>query len=275
MAAIIARAGGAIMPAPTSTAPHEDASMFPIGDENEPGHGPAIATLAIIAVNILVFLVLQGAGGPSGDRFTYGYSAVPYEITHGTDLTQPTEVTVNGQTGEIPQEPGPVPIWLTLLTSMFMHGGWLHIGGNMLFLWVFGDNVEHRMGPIRYVIFYLLAGVIGSLAQILIAPDSTIPTLGASGAISGVLGAYLVLFPRNRVTVFLFRFITQVPALVAIGLWAALQIFSGISGLGADTAGGGVAYFAHIGGLAAGLVAGLIFRSTGSGSSPPSRAFGQ
>jgi membrane associated rhomboid family serine protease len=157
---------------------------------------------------------------------------------------------------------------------MFMHGGWLHIGGNMLFLWVFGDNVEHRMGTIRYLIFYLLAGVIGSLAQILIAPDSTIPTLGASGAISGVLGAYLVLFPRNRVTVFLFRFITQVPALVAIGLWAALQIFSGISGLGAAP-GGGVAYFAHIGGLAAGLVAGVMFRSTGSGGSPPSRAFGQ
>ncbi len=249
--------------------------MFPIGDENEPGHGPAFATLAIIALNVLVFLVLQGAGGSSGDRFTYGYSAVPYEITHGTDLTRPTEVTANGQTGSIPQEPGPVPIWLTLLTSMFMHGGWLHIGGNMLFLWVFGDNVEHRMGMLRYVVFYLLAGVIGSLTQILIAPDSTIPTLGASGAISGVLGAYLVLFPRNRVTVFLFRFITKVPALVAIGLWAALQIFSGISGLGGETAGGGgVAYFAHIGGFAVGLVAGLIFRAVGRGGTAAAPRFG-
>jgi membrane associated rhomboid family serine protease len=248
--------------------------MFPIGDENERGHGPAFITLAIIALNVLVFIFLQGAGGPDGDSFTYGYSAVPYEITTGTDLTEPTEITVNGQTGAIPQEPGPVPIWLTLLTSMFMHGGWLHIGGNMLFLWVFGDNVEHRMGHIPFVGFYLLAGVIGSLAQILIDPTSTIPTLGASGAISGVLGAYLVLFPRNRVTEFLFRFITQVPALVAIGLWAALQIFSGISGLGADSAGGGVAYFAHIGGLAAGLLAGFVFRSLGRGSGAPPRAFG-
>ena len=129
-------------------------------------------------------------------------------------------------------------------------------------------------GALPFVGFYLLAGVIGSLAQILIDPTSRIPTLGASGAISGVLGAYLVLFPRNRVTVFLFRFITQVPALVAIGMWAAFQIFSGISGLGGNTAGGGVAYFAHIGGLAAGIVAGLLFRSLGRGAPGPTRPLG-
>jgi TonB-dependent SusC/RagA subfamily outer membrane receptor len=213
--------------------------------------------------------------GPAASAL-YGTAAANgvIQVTTKRGRSGKATYSVYGQTGSIPQEPGPIPIWLTLLTSMFMHGGWLHIGGNMLFLWVFGDNVEHRMGRLRYVVFYVLAGVIGSLAQILVAPDSTIPTLGASGAISGVLGAYLVLFPRNRVTVFLLRFITQVPALVAIGLWAALQIFSGISGLGADTPGGGVAYFAHIGGLAAGIVAGLIFRATGRGSQAPSRPFG-
>ena len=238
--------------------------MFPIGDENEPGHGPAIVTLAFIAINVLVFLVLQGAGTSSGDEFTYGYAAVPYEITRGTDLVEPTEITVDGQTGSIPQEPGPSPIWLTLLTSMFMHGGWLHIGGNMLFLWVFGDNVEHRMGRIRYLLFYLVAGVIGSLAQIAMKGDSTIPTLGASGAISGVLGAYLVMFPGNRVTVFLFRIVTQVPALVAIGLWAALQFVNGIGAFAVtEETGGGVAYMAHIGGFVAGVVAGFVFRALG------------
>ena len=149
---------------------------------------------------------------------------------------------------------------------MFMHGGWLHIGGNMLFLWVFGDNVEHRMGRIRYLLFYLAAGVVGSLAQIAINGDSTIPTLGASGAISGVLGAYIVLFPGNRVTVFLFRIVTQVPALVAIGLWAALQFVNGIGAFAVtEETGGGVAYMAHIGGFVAGVVAGFIFRATGGG----------
>ncbi len=234
--------------------------MFPIGDDNEPGHGPAIATLAIIAVNVFVFLVLQAAGSAGGDAFTYGYSAVPFEITHGTDLV----VTTQG----IPQAAGPAPIWLTLLTSMFMHGGWLHIGGNMLFLWVFGDNVEHRMGTLPYVVFYLAAGIIGSLAQIAISPDSTIPTLGASGAISGVLGAYLVLFPTNRVTVFLFRFITKVPAVVAIGLWAAFQFVNGIGAFAASQeTSGGVAYMAHIGGFVAGAVVGLAFRVAGGNRS--------
>lgn len=230
--------------------------MFPIGDENEPGHGPAVATLAIIAINVLVFVVLQAFGGPDGLAFTYGYSAVPLEITTGQDLV--------GSVGGIPQQPGPDPIWLTLLTSMFMHGGLLHIAGNMLFLWVFGDNVEHRMGPLVYVAFYLVAGLAGSLAQIAIDPDSAIPTLGASGAISGVLGAYLVMFPGNRVTVFLFRFITQVPALVAIGLWAVLQFINGIGAFAVtDETTGGVAYMAHIGGFVVGLVAGFIFRSMG------------
>ena len=238
--------------------------MFPIGDENEPGHGPAIVTLVFIALNVLVFLLLQGAGSASGEAFTYGYSAVPLEITTGEDLTTPQPIEIDGETYGVPQEPGPSPIWLTLITSMFMHGGLLHIAGNMLFLWVFGDNVEHRIGRIRFIVFYLLAGVIGSLAQIAINPDSPIPTLGASGAISGVLGAYLVMFPGNRVTVFLFRIVTQVPALVAIGLWAALQFVNGIGAFAVtEETAGGVAYMAHIGGFVAGVVAGLIFRALG------------
>ena len=235
--------------------------MFPIGDENERGHGPAFVSLAFIGLNVAVFLLLQGAGGPSGEAFTYGYSAVPLEITTGTDLTAPTPITIGGETVAIPQEPGPVPIWLTLLSSMFMHGGWLHIAGNLLFLWVFGDNVEHRIGHLPYVAFYLVAGVIASLAQILVQADSVIPTLGASGAISGVLGAYLVMFPTNRVTVLMLRFPIQVPAIVAIGLWAVFQFVNGIGAFAVtEETGGGVAYMAHIGGFVAGLAAGLIFR---------------
>ncbi|MGH2401387.1 MAG: rhomboid family intramembrane serine protease [Candidatus Limnocylindria bacterium] len=233
--------------------------MFPIGDENERGHGPALVSLAFIGLNIAVFLLLQGAGSPSGEEFTYGYSAVPFEITNNVDLVEPEPITIDGQTHQIPQEPGPNPIWLTLLTSMFMHGGWLHIFGNMLFLWIFGDNVEHRIGHVPYLAFYLIAGVVASFAQILVNPDSFIPTLGASGAISGVLGAYLVLFPTNRVTVLMLRFPMKVPAIVAIGLWALLQIVSGIAV--SEETGGGVAYMAHIGGFIAGVLAGIVFRA--------------
>jgi membrane associated rhomboid family serine protease len=233
--------------------------MLPIGDENERGHGPALVSLAFIALNIAVFLLLQGGGGPSGEEFTYGYAAVPFEITNGVDLVEPEEITIGGETVPIPQEPGPSPIYLTLLWSMFMHGSWLHLGGNMLFLWIFGDNVEHRIGHIPYLLFYVAAGLVASFAQILVNTDSIIPTLGASGAISGVLGAYLVMFPTNRVTVLMLRFPMQVPAIVAIGLWAVLQFVSGFTVT--EEAGGGVAYMAHIGGFVAGVVAGLIFRT--------------
>jgi membrane associated rhomboid family serine protease len=237
--------------------------MFPISDENERGHGPAYVSLAFIAINVAVFLLLQGAGGSrSGAEFTYGYSAVPYEITNNVDLTEPQPITVGGETVPIPQEPGPSPIWLTLFTSMFMHGGWLHLGGNMLFLWIFGDNVEHRIGHLNYLIFYVAAGIIASFAQILTDVGSYIPTLGASGAISGVLGAYLVMFPTNRVTVFLFRFLMPVPAIVAIGMWGVLQFVNGIGAFFiTEETGGGVAYMAHIGGFVAGILAGVVFRA--------------
>jgi membrane associated rhomboid family serine protease len=245
--------------------------MFPIADENEPGHGVAWVTFALIAINVAVFLLLQEAGGENA--FTYGYSTIPFEITHGVDLLKATPVTIGNESGVIPQAPGPDPIYLTLLTSMFMHGGWLHIGGNMLFLWIFGDNVEHRVGPVIYLVFYLIAGIIASLAQVFVGPNSPIPSLGASGAISGVLGAYIVLFPSNRVTVFLFRFLVVVPAIVAIGLWALLQFINGIGSVALTEETGGVAYMAHIGGFVAGLVGGFLFlqlfprsrRFTGSG----------
>jgi membrane associated rhomboid family serine protease len=234
--------------------------MLPIADENEPGAGPAFVTWALIALNVAVFFLLQGAG--ANEAFTYGYSAVPLEITSGIDITTPTEIDVNQQVVVIPQEPGPRPIWLTLFSSMFMHGGLLHLGGNMLFLWIFGDNVEHRIGRLRYLLFYLVAGVIASFAQILVNPLSPIPSLGASGAISGVLGAYLVLFPGNKVWVFLFRFLMPVPAIVAIGIWALFQFISGFGAFDvADQATGGVAYMAHIGGFVAGVLAGLLFRA--------------
>ena len=229
--------------------------MLPIGDQNEPGRGPAIVTLALIAANVLVFLLLQQAG--AGEAFTYGWSAIPLEITTGMDLVNPEPWVVAGQEYLVPQAPGPDPIQLTLLSSMFMHADFLHLGGNMLFLWIFGDNVEHRAGRIPFLLAYVGAGLVGSLAQIYSTADSPIPSLGASGAISGVLGAYLVLFPQNRVTVILFRFLTQVPALVAIGLWIAFQV---ISSLAADPTAGGVAYLAHIGGFVAGVIVGFLFR---------------
>ena len=163
-------------------------------------------------------------------------------------------------------QPTPISVYVTLLTSMFMHGGFAHIFGNMLFLWIFGDNVEHRMGHVRYLIFYLVCGVLASLAHVITsvmlatnASSLLVPSLGASGAISGVLGAYIVLHPHRRVTVILFRFLTDVPAYVAIGIWFAFQLISGLGILGGGSEMGGVAYAAHIGGFVAGLLLVKIF----------------
>jgi rhomboid family protein len=233
--------------------------VFPLFDENEPGQGIAWVTLALIGINIAVFLLLQQAGGDN--QFTYGFSTIPAEITTGRDIVNPVPVTIGGVPYLIPEAPGPNPIYLTLLTSMFMHGGWLHLGGNMLFLFIFGDNVEHYVGSVLYLAFYLVAGIIASFAQILVDPTSPIPNLGASGAIAGVLGAYIVLFPRNRVVVFLFRFLVPVPAVVAIGLWAVLQFVNGIGSIAVTAETGGVAYLAHVGGFITGLLVGLLARS--------------
>ena len=241
--------------------------VFPIGDQNEPGGRRAPVTLLIIVINVLVFLLLQL---PESDQdrqpFTYGFSTIPYEITHNVDLVGPREVTIGDQTGVIDESPGPKPIQLTLLTSMFMHAGWLHILGNMWFLWIFGDNVERRFGALFYVVFYLAAGIVASFAQIWATPNSIIPNLGASGAIAGVLGAYIAMFPTNRVTIIAFRFIPfVVPALVAIGIWALLQFISGFGQIAMtdESGGGGVAYLAHVGGFIAGVIVGLLFRGRG------------
>jgi membrane associated rhomboid family serine protease len=249
--------------------------MLPIGDENEQGKGPPFVTLAFIAINIAVFVLLQ----LPNEAFTYAFSAIPVEITKGIDLVKPVVIESGGQQVTIPQEPGPSPIYLTLLTSMFMHGGIAHIAGNMLFLWIFGDNVEHRVGHIPYAIFYIVAGIIASFAQIAVNPDSVIPSLGASGAISGVLGAYIVMFPSNKVTVILGRVPTQVPAIVAIGIWAVFQFISGFGAIATtDETTGGVAYLAHIGGFIAGVIFGLIGRTIwGSGprgTPAPDRRYG-
>jgi len=230
--------------------------MLPLADENLPNRGLAYVTLAFIALNVLVFVFLQ----LPDEAFTYGWSVVPAEITRGIDIVGPQVIGPPGNRVEIPLAPGPDPIYLTLISSMFMHGGWLHLAGNMLFLWIFGDNIEHTLGSVLYVGFYLVAGVAGSLAQIMLEPGSLIPSLGASGAISGVLGAYLVLFPSNRVLVFLFRFAMWVPALIVIGLWAVLQFVNGLGQIAVTEQTGGVAYMAHIGGFICGLVVGGIGR---------------
>jgi membrane associated rhomboid family serine protease len=234
--------------------------VLPIGDRDH-REGMPVVNLAIIAINVLIFVLLQL---PS-DAFTMAFSAIPREITTGTDIVGPTPVTLpDGTTESLPHAPGPNPIWLTLFTSMFMHGGWLHLIGNMLFLFIFGDNVERAFGAVKYVVFYLVCGIVGSLAHVLVDPASVIPSLGASGAISGVLAGYLVLFPRNPVRVLVgMRYVTEVPALVMIGLWALLQFVSGFAALTVPSAQtSGVAYMAHIGGFVAGLALTFLLRGT-------------
>ena len=242
--------------------------VFPLYDDNSDRTTTPVVNYVLIAINILVFVFLQQLG--TNEKFTYAFSTVPAEILTGRDIRTPDRIVEHPVTGQqllIPGlQPTPFSVYLTLIFSMFMHGGIAHIAGNMLFLWIFGDNVEHRLGHFRYLIFYLLTGVIASLAQVAItaifATDANsllIPSLGASGAISGVLGGYLVLYPHRRVTVFLFRFLTEVPAYVAIGIWFAFQLISGLGILGGGSQQGGVAYAAHVGGFVAGLVLVKVF----------------
>src|ERR1041385_289401 len=242
--------------------------VFPLYDDNSDRTLTPIVNYILIATNILVFIFLQQLG--TNDKFTYAFSTVPQEIVSGRDVRTPDRVVqqpVGGQEVLVPGlQPTPFSVYLTLLISMFMHGGIAHIAGNMLFLWIFGDNVEDRMGHIRYLIFYLVCGVLASLAHVfttaMFATDASsmlIPSLGASGAISGVLGGYILLYPRRRVTVILFRFLTEVPSYVAIGIWFAFQLISGIGILGGGSQQGGVAYAAHVGGFVAGLVLVKVF----------------
>ena len=249
--------------------------VFPIGDDNSDRHITPVVNVALIVLNVLVFVFLQGCGSNLG--FTYAFSTVPGEIVAGADLVTEDRLVQDPTTGEVFTVPGlqptPLSVYITLLTSMFMHGSFAHILGNMFFLMIFGDNIENRLGHGRYVIFYLLAGLLASLAHVattyLFGMDPSVPSLGASGAISGVLGAYLVLFPRRRVRVLVFSFYVQeVPAIVAIGIWFLFQVISGVGMLGGDS--GGVAYGAHIGGFVAGM---LLIRpfTLGRPAGPPGR----
>jgi membrane associated rhomboid family serine protease len=223
--------------------------MFPIGDDNSDRRIMPVVNFAIIAINILVFLLLQQLG--TNDAFTYAFSLVPKEITTGTDLIGVQVLRdAAGHMAQIPQFPTPLPVYFNFLSSMFMHGSIAHIFGNMLFLFIFGDNLENLLGHIRYAIFYLLCGFAAAVAQIVMDTGSIIPMLGASGAISGVLGGYVLLFPNRPVRAIIFNFVTTVPAFVAIGIWIVYQL---VLGFLTPSSGGGVAYAAHIGGFIAGF----------------------
>src|SRR5258706_2145730 len=229
--------------------------MFPIGDDNSDRTIIPVVNYALIGINILVFVLLQQFG--TNEQFTYAFSLVPKEITTGVDLIRPIVVHDSlGHTGSIPQFAAPLGVYFNILSSMFMHGGIAHIFGNMLFLFVFGDNLENLIGHIRYAVFYLLCGFSAALGQIILAPDSVIPMLGASGAISGVLGGYILMFPTRPVRAVIFYVFTTVPAYVAIGIWIVYQL---VLGYLTPSSGGGVAYAAHIGGFIAGLVLIKIF----------------
>ncbi|PYS71651.1 MAG: rhomboid family intramembrane serine protease [Acidobacteria bacterium] len=236
--------------------------VFPLYDDNSDRTTFPIVNYAIIAANILVFLFFQQLG--TNSNFTYAFSTVPLEIITGHDVVTASRILVDPVTGQRLMLPGleatPLSVYLTLFTSMFMHGGFAHIAGNMLFLWIFGDNIEDRLGHVRYIVFYLLCGVVAGLAHVFatyaLATDQSsllVPSLGASGAISGVLGGYLLLHPTRRVTVILFRFLTDVPAYVAIGIWFVFQLISGLGMLGRGSQQGGVAYAAHVGGFVVGV----------------------
>src|SRR5207253_2087104 len=244
--------------------------LFPIADENDDRVSTPWVNYTIILINIFVFVFLQGLG--TNEKFTYAFSTVPGEIVTGRDIVTPDRILVEPITGQRVAMPGlqptPVPVFLTLITSMFMHGGLAHIFGNMLFLWIFGDNIEDRLGHFRYLIFYLVCGVLAGLSHVfatvaLAGGDQAsllVPSLGASGAISGVLGAYILLFPTNRVVVLLGWIAMPMPAFLAIGLWFVFQLISGLGVLGSGSQQGGVAYAAHIGGFIAGLILINIFQ---------------
>ena len=252
--------------------------VFPIRDDNTGRTITPFVNYVLIAVNVLVFVLFQLT--EKDGSFTYAFSTVPQEIATGTDIAGRTTIRdpLSGDpVGTIDLQPTPGSVYLTLLTSMFMHGGIMHLLGNMLFLWIFGDNIEDDLGHVRYTAFYLTAGLLASLAHVVstfvFGQDPNIPSLGASGAISGVMGAYLLMHPQRRVTVFLFRFLTEVPGIVAVGLWFVLQLISGLGLLGGGSQLGGVAYAAHIGGFIAGLALVKLFmigrgRGGASGAGP-------
>ena len=210
--------------------------MLPIGDDNSSRRTVPLVTYALVALNVLLFFVEMNGG----EAFIMKWAFVPSRFLAD-----------------------PVAGLLTLFSSMFMHAGWVHLGGNMLYLWIFGDNVEDRFGHVKFAIFYLLCGLAATFAQLAFSLKSNVPNLGASGAIAGVLGAYILLFPKGKVRVLQGQGVMQVPALAAIGLWIVLQFFSGIGSIANTADTGGVAYMAHIGGFVTGFVLTFLFRGSG------------
>lgn len=233
--------------------------LLPIGDDNRDRKTVPIVNYLLIAANILVFVFLQQFG--NNIYFTFAYATIPAEILTGNDIITESQLIADPYTGEVFELPGlqrtPIPIILTLISSMFMHGGWAHLGGNMLYLGIFGDNLEDRMGHIAYLIFYLLTGALAGLSHVfstfIFGQDLLIPSLGASGAISAVLAGYMILFPRRSVYVWILFVVISVPAFLAVGLWFLFQVSNGLGALGGQQA-GGVAYAAHIGGFIFGLL---------------------
>ena len=233
--------------------------VLPIGDDNRDRRTTPIINYLLIALNIFVFIYWQDWG--HNVRLTYSYATVPGEIITGHDIVTHSKTLIDPYTGQRVVLPGlgvtPIPVFLTLFTSMFLHGGLLHLAGNMLFLYIFGDNVEDAMGHIKYLLFYLLCGMLAGLSHVfstvLLGQNLLIPSLGASGAISGVLASYMILFPGKRVYLWVFLFIIPVPAVIVVGIWFAFQLIDGLGMLGGGQA-GNVAYAAHIGGFLFGLL---------------------
>jgi membrane associated rhomboid family serine protease len=219
--------------------------MIPIGDDNTERTRTPFMNYIFLAINILVFIYYQNWG--TDISVILSYATVPMEIISGTDIQTEGGLGIT-----------PIPVHLTLFSAMFMHGSIAHIFGNMMYLLVFGDNLENRMGHARYAFFYILCGLLASITHVTLAnytgKDLLIPSLGASGAISGVLGGYLMLFPKNSVSLLVFITVIRVPAFISLGLWIVLQLFSGYGSLSDPAGGGGVAYAAHIGGFFAGLI---------------------
>jgi membrane associated rhomboid family serine protease len=242
--------------------------VFPLKDNIPTEHFPVV-TVALIALNVLAYFFFQHGtlsfGDPSDQQYLqnlFDYAWIPVEISEGVQCVPDQAFQTVQCAADVQDQP---PVYVTLFTAMFMHGGLLHLGGNMLFLWIFGNNVEDSMGPLRFIVFYLLAGIAATALQTAINIDSAVPNIGASGAVAGVLGGYLLLFPHARVitVIFIIFFFTivELPALLILGFWFVQQVLFGYFGLSSGGEGGGVAYFAHIGGFVFGLLAIKVFAS--------------